>query len=466
MNNGNHFEDAYALSAANIGFEFEFFTNMMKGRFAEIAGKELGKKIHVTDSYHSGIPIDRQNFKLEADYSGGSDMVELVTGPMPYQEAIPVLHKILNLIKEYGYTTDKCAFQFNVSFDLMRKDISTPLQHIDKLKFVLSLDEGLIYDKFGVRYGNVYAKSVKRVIPRNRYLMLDNIQTIDPMMFRLPNEKYYGVNFTKLKDGYLEFRYLGGRDYEKKGPQIVKVVDYVILYLYSILSGANSRYTREDVETLQHMMNDYRKVVRSFSNPDMFFLNFPDIHVMVDLKGWDENIKSYWPTVRDKLFDLIVEGGFKKGLFNYDTSIGRFQVKDGLFKDAMVISDIDLLECKIKRGTVDNCRLYYTEVHNSEVKDSQVFTASRIEKSKVKDTSLEYGNLCKECYIDSPGKRIGCKIVGGVIRNGNVAESAEVSQTTKIVKKKSGDREFIADKKFPNENLPGAKIQKFKDLNY
>lgn len=466
MNIGNHFEDAYALSSANIGFEFEFFTNMMKGRFAEIASKELGKKIHVTDSYHSKIPVDQQNFKLEADYSGGSDMVELVTGPMPYREAIPVLHKVLNLIKEYGYTTDKCAFQFNVSFDPMRKDVATPIQHIDKLKFVLSLDEGLIYEKFGVRYGNVYAKSVKRVIPRNRYLLLDNIQTIDPMMFRLPNEKYYGVNFTKLEDGYLEFRYLGGRDYEKKGPQIVKVIDYVILYLYSILSGMNSRYTRKDVESLQSMMNEYKKVVRSFSNPDMFFLNFPDIHIMVDLKGWDENIKSYWNNIKDKLFDLIVEGGFKKGFFNYDTSIGRFQVKDGLFKDAMAISDIDLIECKVKRGTIDNCRLYYSEVSNSEIKNSQIVTSCRIEKSKVKDSPLEFSSFCKDCYIDSPGKRIGCKIDGGVIRDGNIAESAEITESTKVIRKKSPDSNFISNKKFTNENLPGVKIQKFKDLNY
>ena len=32
-------------------------------------------------------------------------------------------------------------------------------------------------------------------------------------------EKYYGVNFSKLPHDYIEFRYLGGKDYEKKYAQ-------------------------------------------------------------------------------------------------------------------------------------------------------------------------------------------------------------------------------------------------------
>ena len=44
-------------------------------------------------------------------------MNELITGPMPYAEAIPVLIKVLHWIDENGWTTDKCAFQFSISFD-------------------------------------------------------------------------------------------------------------------------------------------------------------------------------------------------------------------------------------------------------------------------------------------------------------------------------------------------------------
>ena len=42
------------------------------------------------------------------------------------------------------------------------------------------------------------------------------------------------------------------------------------------------------------MMNKYSKVVRSFSDPDIFFRNYPDFHIFIDLKGWDENVKTYF----------------------------------------------------------------------------------------------------------------------------------------------------------------------------
>jgi hypothetical protein len=296
-------------------------------------------------------------------------------------------------------------------------------------------------------------------------MILDNIQSIDPTMFRLPNEKYYGVNFTKLKDGYLEFRYLGGRDYEKKGSSIVKVIDYIVLHLYKILAG-DSNYTKRDVEVLQNIMNQYKKVVRSFSNPDQFFMNYPDIHIMVDLKGWDENIKSLWSTIRDKIFDLIVEGGLRRGYFNYDTSIGKFQIKEGEFKDGMIISDVDLVECKLKRCSINNCRIFYSEINNSELNESQLFNNNRVEKSKIKDTSIEFSNTCIDCYVDSKGKKIGGKLVGGVLRNGNVTEYSEISSKTKIVKTKDESRQFISSKSFGDDNLKPVKIQKFKDLNY
>ena len=194
-------------------------------------------------------------------------MMEFITGPLPYNEAIPVLIKTLNWISENGWTTDRCAFQFSVSFDKNRRDVKDKIETLDKLKFVLGLDENRIYTNFGTRAKNVYAKSIKKVLPVNRFAILENITTIDPKMYRVPNDKYYGVNFTKLPDGYLEFRYLGDKDYEKKVRDIREVIDYIVLYLYDILSHRINGYTEEDLVSLQKMMSKYSKVVRSFSNP-------------------------------------------------------------------------------------------------------------------------------------------------------------------------------------------------------
>ena len=282
MSNQSHFDKAHALATSVIGFEFEFFSDMVRGRIIESLSKLLGKKIILSSKYHSKIPVNASTFKLEPDYSGGSKMNELITGPMPYAEAIPVLIKVLHWIDENGYTTDKCAFQFSVSFDNRDRKLEK-MERLDKLKFILGIDENVIYSNFGNRTNNVYAKSVKRIVPQNRFSILENVTTIDPKLFKLPDDKYFGANFTKLPDGYIEIRYLGGKDYQKKVGAIREVVNYVVLFLHDILAGKKP-YDKNDLDKLREMMREHTKVVRSFSDPDSFFTNFPDFHVLVDHK--------------------------------------------------------------------------------------------------------------------------------------------------------------------------------------
>jgi uncharacterized protein YcbK (DUF882 family) len=78
---------------------------MVRGRIVESLSKLLGKKVVLSSRYHSKIPVTQDTFKLEPDYSGGSKMNELITGPMPYAEAMPVLIKVLRWIDENGWTT-------------------------------------------------------------------------------------------------------------------------------------------------------------------------------------------------------------------------------------------------------------------------------------------------------------------------------------------------------------------------
>jgi hypothetical protein len=465
--NRTHLDKLHALSSAVIGFEFEFYTNMLKGRVADSLSKLLNKKVQVSEKYHSNVPVDQNNFKLEPDYSGGSKMMEFITGPLSYQEAMPILIKVLNWIDENGWTNDRCAFQFSVSFDKFRKDVKDKMENLDKLKFILGLDEGFIYSKFGNRAKNVYAKSIKRVVPRNRFSMVENLTTIDPKMFKVPEDKYYGVNFTKIPLGYLEFRYLGNRDYQKKSRDIREIIDYVLLYLYDILSHRISGYTQEDLKKLQEMMNQYTKVVRSFSNPDFFFRNFPDFHIFIDLKGWDENVKTYWPVIRDKVFEIIVEGNVTTGYFNYDTTTGRCQLKDARSREALELKDLDLILCDIKNGIIRNCKIYSSKIKKSSVEDSHIVNDTVVTSSKIKDTIVDFANELDDCFIDCEGKSINCKIKSGVIRAGNIGENADVSEETLKVKGLDDFRKerFVTDKRLKdlNDKYNG---QRFGNMNY
>jgi hypothetical protein len=465
--NENFFEKSQALNSSVIGFEFEFYSDMLKGRAAESLSKLLGKKVTVSEKYHSKLPVDSKNFKLEPDYSGGSKMLELVTGPMEYVEAMPVMIKVLKWIDENGWTTDKCAFQFSVSFDKMRKDVKDPIQNLDVLKFVLGIDENYIYSRFPNRSKNFYAKSVKSVLPRNRYLVLENIKTIDSKMYKTPSDKYYGANFTKIPDGYIEFRYLGGRNYQEKIHQIREVIDYIILYLYNILSRRSAAYTVDDLKKLQSMMDQYKNVVRCFSNPDFFFNRYPDFHVLVDLKGYDENIKSYWNLIKDKIFDLVVEGGVTDCYFNYDTSTGRFQIKDARVRNAVVIDNFDILGCDIKGSYLTKCNIYDSKIRKSNLSECYIVRGTEVSNSKVQDCLIEYTNVLKECFIDCPQKGVNCRIEGGIFRSGILGEFSQVSEKTQKVKGFDEIRKerFVSDMRLKNLN-DKYRSPRFGNMNY
>jgi hypothetical protein len=201
--------------SVKLGFEFEFNSNLNRNRIAQELGKILGKKILVFKKYHSFFTPTQSTFKLEPDYSGGSKMVELITGPLSYFEAIPILIKTLKWIDQNGYTDKKCAFQFGVSFDTSIYPKIPQISKLNILKFVLGFDESQIYKRFPERKESLYAKSIKRIIPHNKFVDPSGLSFIDGNLFNVPLEKNMGINFLKLPQGYFEVRYLGGTDYQK-----------------------------------------------------------------------------------------------------------------------------------------------------------------------------------------------------------------------------------------------------------
>jgi hypothetical protein len=298
-------------------------------------------------------------------------------------------------------------------------------------------------------------------------MILENLSTIDPKMFKIPGDKYYGVNFTKSPKGYLEFRYLGGKDYEKKIKEIREVIDYVILYLYDILSKRISGYTKEDVEKLREMMKDYSNVVKCFSRPELFFRYYPDFHVFVDLKGFDENIKSYFPAIRDKIFDLVVEGGIKDCYFNYDTSTGRCQIKDARFRNSIEVDNLDILSCDIKGSNIKNCNIYDCKIKKSNLEDCYLVRGNDVYDSKVQSTIAEVTNKLNNCFVDCEGKSLDCDIVGGVFRAGILGDNSSLSKETQRVKgwNEIRDERFITDSRHKNLNDKYRRA-KFGDMNY
>ena len=109
-------EKQNALLTSKIGFEFEFFSKKDLKETASSLSRLLGKKIRIEDKAHSAFNPTDSEFKLEPDNSGGSGMIEMVTGALEFPEAKVLLGKMLGWIQKNGSTNDRCSIHVNISF--------------------------------------------------------------------------------------------------------------------------------------------------------------------------------------------------------------------------------------------------------------------------------------------------------------------------------------------------------------
>jgi len=418
------------LEQAVIGMEYEFYSNKSRDQVAKEISKLVKKDVRVAEKYHSETVIGDGKWKIEPDFSGGMKMMELVTEPMGYYESIATMVKIMSWIRQNGWTDDKSAFQFSTSFDPFKFTLRNKLFNINKLKFILDFDEEYIYKRFPKRKNSKYARSIKQVMPINKFVFNDSVNQIHRMNYTVPDTKYYGINFAKLAVGYIETRYLGGRGYEKKTKEITDIIKYVVERIYDTLE--NPEYTEQNVEYLRRILRGHKKVVSSFSDPETFQMNYPNIRVFVDLKGDLEVLKTFWVHIREQLFNLIVKCGMKKGMLNYDADVGKYQLKDSIITKSFDLDDMEVFDSRIG-GNINNCDLYRCVISDAHITNSNLYSGNIVTRSKIIDTPIHLYNETQDCYIDNKSKLINGKVKGGVIRSGEIAPTANISRTTEVI---------------------------------
>lgn len=429
------------LNGFRIGYEFEFFTNKSKKEAAKEIEKACGVKVVLptevvgfnkikTNVVHDDyVPTDK-SWKITNDYSGGKLMMELVTGPIVYPEARIQMIKFLNWVKENGWTTKKTGIHLNMSIDNDKLTLRNQVQTMDRLKFCLDFDEDFIYKRFPKRKGNVYAKSIKQIYPINKFNFNNNVLLPNTENYTTPSTKYYGVNFIKTQKNYLEFRYLGGANYENKINDILEIAEHCCLSMYHVLLAPE--LSTKNIDTLNGMMNKHKKIIRSFADFNSFLMNYPKIKLMVDLKGDEQTIKSFFAsTLRNKLYDLIVYCNMRSGILNYDRDLSVFQVKDAILTKCENLRDIEIINCKVD-GIFYNCTFYNSTVEDSHIHDSKLMKTCIVKRSKVEKTPIFMSNELEECYIDNKSTIVSGHLTRCIIRNGDVSQLAKLIDTNKV----------------------------------
>jgi|TARA_R110000796_G_scaffold246452_1_gene371258 hypothetical protein len=418
-------EQLNAIYASKIGLEFEFFANEGLDEVKRSLSTVLNKRIQIEEKAHSEFTPSNEVFKLEPDNSGGTGMIELVTGPMPFVESKLIIAKTLKWIRENGSTNERCSIHINIAFDGKKLGTPTNVSNLDIGKFVLNFDENKIYEAFPNRKDSVYAKSIKFIVPLSG-MTQPSPERISWKNYMFVSEKYYGVNFSKLPKNYIEFRYLGGKDYEKKYNTIMNLTEHFVLSLYETLMYP--KYTDVDLKRLDSILEKHSGIVESYKDYQTFKKKFPKIKLMVDLKTYDQIVETFYPKMREEIFKLLTLAGLKEGLINYDADTGRIQLKNAELMRCFEIKGIDIVDSKVQ-GNIINCDIFSSELINSSLFESNIFGASDVADSKIEDSYVSKNVMCKDSYVFGPRGVFSGEMEGGIFRKGRATKLAKFENT-------------------------------------
>ena len=438
---------SYKLKNSKIGFEFEFYMkDISYYKTLEVLNQYLSPvKVWGFRQYHSGFQPDSTNFKIEPDLSGGSNMVELVTGPLSYFDAKYYLVKIIKFIQKNGYTNDKCSVHFNISFD----DPDMDLNDINALKLILNANEEEIYRSYPSRKDNVYAKSVKKVIPFKEYDFFNIPISVVRNNMRLPNDKYYGINLLNVNSNKesqrVEFRYIGGRDYEKNLGQIIYFLERFIINTYD---SVDASFNDEDIKKLEEYLEENIKNYKNLSSYDNFIVEFPTIQVQIDQNNNYEMVSSYYNKIYSKIYNIIESTeDLKECIINYVTNTQTIEIVDANIKATSTIKTVELINCNVE-GIFNDCFFVGSEIRNSQVIKSKLKHSDAID-SKILNCNVDASTL-ENCYF-MEGYLNG-DMRGGVYRSGKLGPYASMDTEVKIVT----DYDNFFDTKFDAEEDKGG----------
>jgi hypothetical protein len=420
------------LNASLIGVEFEFYSNKSLEETHREIESLLGLPISLEDKAHSDFQPTADHFKIEPDMSGGSGLIELVTGALPYRNARITIIKVLGWIRENGYTTDRASIHLNISFNSKHLENPAMVSKMNTLKFILSFNEKQVFKFFPEREDSVYCKSIKWVMPKSESVNFEANQ-INTLNFEFPNTKYYGVNFLKKEKNYIEFRYIGGKDYEKRQEDILYLAERFTLQLF--YACMDKDFTPADKIEFKRILAKNKPIIKALKDHRNLNKYWPNINILVDLQDNYQVVKVHWDSIKKRILDLIVKGSLTEGIINYDSDFGSVQVKDGKMDTCFWAENYEFISSKL-RGTFINCDFYGCEIESSDIETSNFYQATEAKESKIKSSFIHGSCEIINSYIFGKDTIFKGKMVGGIFREGNVGPFARFEDTETVSSKK------------------------------
>jgi hypothetical protein len=425
----NNLNDSNVLQNALVGVEFEFYSNFSAAETAKKLATLLGKKIHVEEKAHSDFEVTQDEFKIEPDMSGGAKLLELVTGALPYFAARLMIINVCKWIEENGYTNDRSSIHLNLSFDKSKIENKYRISKMNVLKFILDFNEEQVFKFFPKRENSAYAKSIKFVLPKEDTYFFDG-KYINQQNFIYPDTKYYGINFDKRHKNYLEFRYVGGADWEKKTTTILHLVDQFLLQLWK--STETTEFNSLNSIELNKIISANKKIIDARKDWKTISKNWKNVKFTVDLKDNPKVVDLYWPSVKDRVMRLFTHGDLSKGHINYDSDSGKIQVSNGRLEYCVDLRGYEFVNCFL-RGEFSECDMYGCDVNGSDIHYCNFYSSTQINSSKIDGSYVHGSCVATDCYVYGKGTFKGT-MNGGIFREGMFDKKITKFNDVEIVK--------------------------------
>jgi hypothetical protein len=432
----NHLKDysiREVLNSTRVGFSFEFYNTQETPFIAEDLSRICGKTVAVTSE--KNIFSTWNNPILLKEYDGKNPKYKFTTSPQDFFSVESMLSGMLEWIDQKAKTDRSTGLQVVLSFNSGALQTLNTISNMDVAKLVLKMDENYLYQRFPERKNSPHAISIKGLLPTNEFFSTPGAIGMFKNYFLYPSAHYYGIDFTDQHLGELKFNYIGGKNYGRNLKNITEAIHYYILTTYQTLNI--SGYTAEMGVNLEKIFENYHIIRRIYYDPKWFLENIKDIQVGVDLKRDNRIIETFWPKLRDPLTRLMLESGFAKGKFNWDSEEGRFQIKEAKLLGGK-IKKMDLIDCDVQ-GIIEDCGIWNTKIKNSRVIFSTLVESNKIEDSILERVRADRNNSIKKSWIYNVGEVINCDVNESIIKDAAIGNQAKIDEECLVIepKKKS-----------------------------
>jgi hypothetical protein len=429
MNNPKTYSLPEVFNNTNMGFVFEFYSSKAVNFIVKELSDLTTKNIMVSnaDTY---TPSYAQSVLIK-EYDGERPRYSFKMAQQRWDSIIPLMKSVLEWISETSVCTTDTLMRVNMSFDHKHLKTLQSISTMNTQKLILKLDEEFIYEKFPMQEDSPYCMSIKQLLPvTDTIYALDLVKNVN-YVIGVPKKNYYGVNFADQTNGILEFNYIGGDDYSENEKSILEVLQYYVIKSYQSLNEAD--FTKLEIGELRYLTDEFYKIQEAYYESDKFFELFPEISVGVDVRRDSQLIKSYWPKIRNTLFECVINNNFREGQFNYDTEYGAYQLRRADI-NCTSLKGFDLVQCNVQ-GVIEKCNMISCEVNNARIYNSKIVKSTTISDSYLQRVTIDKENLIENCFVENNHEMLNCNIKECVIKFAGLGNSARIDEGTVIVDK-------------------------------